>query len=247
MAELGRDRTTARGSRRRSPAELDGARARRAPRPARAPRRRHRHRAVAGPALRRGPVAPTRRPMRSPTSSPPASPHLTDGSPDRCRRSTSTPSPATGHLVPDGPRPPRAAGARPHVHLRTDAQARRRRPRRRPARRREPSTPGSSSSSARDYEVSSPKERLTRGLENLIQRGPYEMAQFDADVAALQPDVRAHRHELLRRGRRRGGERPALGVDPADAAGVPRRTTSRRSGSASSRCGGPLGRRATGR
>ena len=31
---------------------------------------------------------------------------------------------------------------------------------------------------ATDYEVSSPRERLTRGLEDLMKRGPYEMAQF---------------------------------------------------------------------
>jgi MGT family glycosyltransferase len=42
---------------------------------------------------------------------------------------------------------------------------------------------------ATDYEVSSPKERLTRGLEDLMKRGPYEMAQFRDDVAALQPDA----------------------------------------------------------
>jgi MGT family glycosyltransferase len=42
---------------------------------------------------------------------------------------------------------------------------------------------------ANDYEASSPKERLTRGLENLMLRGPYEMAQFERDVAALAPDV----------------------------------------------------------
>jgi MGT family glycosyltransferase len=42
---------------------------------------------------------------------------------------------------------------------------------------------------ARDYEASSPKERLTRGLENLIQRGPHEMAQFGEDVAAIRPDA----------------------------------------------------------
>jgi MGT family glycosyltransferase len=41
----------------------------------------------------------------------------------------------------------------------------------------------------RDYEVSNPKERLTRGLENLIQRGPYEAAQFKRDVAAIRPDA----------------------------------------------------------
>jgi MGT family glycosyltransferase len=42
---------------------------------------------------------------------------------------------------------------------------------------------------ATDYEAASPKERLTRGLEDLMQRGPHEMAQFSADVAALRPDV----------------------------------------------------------
>jgi len=42
---------------------------------------------------------------------------------------------------------------------------------------------------ATDYEVSNPRERLTRGLEDLMKRGPYEMAQFRDDVAALQPDV----------------------------------------------------------
>ena len=42
---------------------------------------------------------------------------------------------------------------------------------------------------ATDYEVSSPKERLTRGLEDLMRRGPYEMAQFRADVERLRPDV----------------------------------------------------------
>ena len=42
---------------------------------------------------------------------------------------------------------------------------------------------------ATDYEVSSPKERLTRGLEDLIRRGPYEMAQLRADVERLRPDV----------------------------------------------------------
>src|SRR5215210_5728652 len=42
---------------------------------------------------------------------------------------------------------------------------------------------------ARDYEAKSPKERLTRGLENLMLRGPYEMAQLRRDVAALRPDV----------------------------------------------------------
>ena len=30
----------------------------------------------------------------------------------------------------------------------------------------------------KDYEASNPKERLTRGLENLMHRGPLEMAQF---------------------------------------------------------------------
>jgi MGT family glycosyltransferase len=42
---------------------------------------------------------------------------------------------------------------------------------------------------AKDYEAKSPKERLTRGLENLMLRGPYEMAQLRRDVAALRPDV----------------------------------------------------------
>ncbi len=42
---------------------------------------------------------------------------------------------------------------------------------------------------ATDYEVSSPRQRLTRGLEDLMKRGPYEMAQFRDDVAALQPDA----------------------------------------------------------
>jgi MGT family glycosyltransferase len=42
---------------------------------------------------------------------------------------------------------------------------------------------------ATDYEVSDPRERLTRGLEDLMKRGPHEMAQFRDDVAALQPDV----------------------------------------------------------
>jgi MGT family glycosyltransferase len=42
---------------------------------------------------------------------------------------------------------------------------------------------------ARDYEASTPNERLTRGLENLMDRGPLEMAQFRADVEAIRPDV----------------------------------------------------------
>ncbi len=42
---------------------------------------------------------------------------------------------------------------------------------------------------ARDYEATNPKERLTRGLEDLMRRGPYEMAQFAGDVAAIRPDA----------------------------------------------------------
>ena len=43
---------------------------------------------------------------------------------------------------------------------------------------------------ATDYEVSNPKERLTRGLEDLMRRGPYEMAQFARGRrSALRPDV----------------------------------------------------------
>jgi MGT family glycosyltransferase len=41
----------------------------------------------------------------------------------------------------------------------------------------------------KDYEASNPKERLTRGLENLMHRGPLEMAQFDREVAELRPDA----------------------------------------------------------
>ena len=67
----------------------------------------------------------------------------------------------------------------------------------------------------------SPKERLTRGLEDLMKRGPHEMAQFRADVARAAARRPAHGHELVRRGRRRGGHRPAVGVDPADAPGIP--------------------------
>jgi MGT family glycosyltransferase len=42
---------------------------------------------------------------------------------------------------------------------------------------------------ADDYAATDPKERLTRGLENLVRRGPYELAQFAQDVEAIRPDV----------------------------------------------------------
>jgi MGT family glycosyltransferase len=42
---------------------------------------------------------------------------------------------------------------------------------------------------AKDYEANNPKERLTRGLESLMLRGPLEMQQFHADVAEIRPDV----------------------------------------------------------
>ena len=97
-------------------------------------------------------------------------------------------SPASGHLFPMVPGF-LALQARGHtVHLRTD-------PKHVEAVRAaglrdvEAVDPRIPAIPATDYEVSSPKERLTRGLEDLMKRGPYEMAQFRADVAALQPDV----------------------------------------------------------
>jgi MGT family glycosyltransferase len=53
----------------------------------------------------------------------------------------------------------------------------------------EPLDPRIEAIEATDYAVKSPKERLTRGLEDLISRGPHEREQFLADVEALRPDA----------------------------------------------------------
>jgi len=53
----------------------------------------------------------------------------------------------------------------------------------------EPVDPRVPAIEASDYLATSPKERLTRGLENLIRRGPFELEQFRADVAELRPDL----------------------------------------------------------
>ena len=42
---------------------------------------------------------------------------------------------------------------------------------------------------ATDYKATSPKERLTRGLEDLMGRGSYELAQLRADIEAIGPDA----------------------------------------------------------
>jgi MGT family glycosyltransferase len=42
---------------------------------------------------------------------------------------------------------------------------------------------------AKDYEATTPRERLTRGLENLMERGPFEREQLAADIAAIGPDA----------------------------------------------------------
>ena len=42
---------------------------------------------------------------------------------------------------------------------------------------------------ARDYEAKSPQERLTRGLENLMERGPYEAEELRRAIEATRPDV----------------------------------------------------------
>jgi MGT family glycosyltransferase len=53
----------------------------------------------------------------------------------------------------------------------------------------EPLDPRIPAIAASDYEAQNPKERLTRGLENLMDRGPFEREQLAADIAAIRPDV----------------------------------------------------------
>jgi MGT family glycosyltransferase len=42
---------------------------------------------------------------------------------------------------------------------------------------------------AKDYEAGNPKARLTRGLQDLIERGPYEAQDLRRAIAAYEPDV----------------------------------------------------------
>ena len=97
-------------------------------------------------------------------------------------------SPATGHLFPMIPGLLELQARGHDVHLRT-GPALVETARAAGLRNVEGVDPRIAELEANDYEASSPKERLTRGLENLMLRGPYEMDQFAADVAALRPDV----------------------------------------------------------
>jgi MGT family glycosyltransferase len=97
-------------------------------------------------------------------------------------------SPATGHLFPMVPGFLELQDRGHTVHLRTD-------PKHVDAvraaglRNVEGVDPRILEIPATDYEVSSPKERLTRGLEDLMRRGPYEMAEVRADIERLRPDA----------------------------------------------------------
>jgi MGT family glycosyltransferase len=97
-------------------------------------------------------------------------------------------SPAAGHLFPEIPGLLELQARGHVVHLRTapslvDAA------RAAGLRHVEPVDPRVLGLAAADHEARTPKERLTRGLENLIRRGPIEMQQFAGDVSALRPDV----------------------------------------------------------
>jgi MGT family glycosyltransferase len=97
-------------------------------------------------------------------------------------------SPAAGHLFPMVPGLLELQERGHTVHLRTDARLLHV-VRAAGLHNAEALDPRIGAIAAKDYEATNPKERLTRGVENLMDRGPFEREQFAADIAAIGPDV----------------------------------------------------------
>src|SRR4029079_3708746 len=95
-----------------------------------------------------------------------------------------------------------------------------------------PADPAIAAIEVNDYAEGKDTDKLRKGLHDMLRRGPLERADLERAIAEQQPDMilvdspaygapaamSPDRAPRVRRARRRGGERAAMGVRPAVAA-----------------------------